>query len=165
MKVRTKIAALTAAAAVIGATGVGFAWWTQGGSGTGSSTTGDVIDVTVNQLAGATDLYPGGPAQTLSGDFDNPNDGKVYVDHVSVVVDPDWSAQADLDKPECTAADFTIGGSADVQVEIDAGNGVGAWTGLTIAMDDEASNQDNCKNVTVDLVYTAHAAPEPAPEP
>ncbi len=52
-----------------------FAYWTQSGSGSGTAQAGTTVPVTVNQTSPITGLYPGGPAQTLSGNFDNPNPG------------------------------------------------------------------------------------------
>jgi predicted ribosomally synthesized peptide with SipW-like signal peptide len=139
-----------------------FAYWTQSGTGTGTAQAGTTQAVVVNQGSAVTGLYPGGPAVGLSGDFDNPNDGPVKVGTVSAVVSAAWSARADLAKPACTAADFAIttsGSNGAVNAEVPAGNGVGAWSGLNIAMVDAATNQDNCKGVTVDLDYTVTAAP------
>jgi hypothetical protein len=150
-----KRVAVFAVAFVLGVAGVATAYWTQGGTGTGSAATGNTASITVHQTAAINGLYPGGPAQTLSGNFDNPSSGSVFVTAVTAVVHPSFSAQSDATKPACTAADFVIAGSAAVGAEIASGSGVGAWTGLTIAMKDTATNQDNCKNVIVPIDYTA----------
>jgi hypothetical protein len=137
-------------ALVVGA----FAYWTLAGAGSGTAATGDIAAVTVNQLSEPADLYPGGPAQDLFGDFDNPNAGDVMIGEVTVVVDPDWtSSDVDASKPACTAADFEIGGSAVVEDEIPSGDGVGEWSGLTIALLNLSTNQDNCKNAVAPLIY------------
>ncbi len=133
--------------------GLAFAYWTIGGSGSGSGTTGTASSITVNQTASATGLYPGGSVG-LSGNFTNPNPGKVYVTAVTAAITP-FSVQADGTKPACTQADFSISGTASVGAEINAGSGVGAWSGLSLSMVDAATNQDNCKNVTVPIVYTS----------
>jgi hypothetical protein len=144
-----------AAVAVVALAGVAAAYWTQGGSGVGSAGTGNTVGITVNQTSVIGGLFPGGPAQSLSGNFNNPNAGNVYVGTVTAIVQPGWTSQTDLTKPKCTAADFVIGGSAPVNAEIAPGNGVGAWSGLTIAMTDSATNQDNCKGLSVPVNYTA----------
>ena len=139
-----------------------FAYWTQSGNGTGTAQAGTTQAVVVNQASSVAGLYPGGPAVALSGDFDNPNDGPVKVGTVSAVVSPTWSARTDAGKPACTAGDFAItvsGSNGVVDAEVPAGNGVGAWSGLNIALLDAATNQDNCKGVTVDLDYTVTGAP------
>jgi hypothetical protein len=138
---------------------VAYAFWTQGGSGTGSAATGTTNAVTVNQTSTVTGLYPAGPAATLSGNFDNPNASAVFIHSVTAVVSPSLNAQADLTKPACTASDFTIAGSALVDAQIASGTSQGSWTGLTLALNNSvAANQDNCKSITVPLVYTANAS-------
>lgn len=136
--------------------GGAFAYWTQTGSGSGSATTSTATSLTVHQTGAAiTTLYPGGPAVTLSGNFDNPNVGPVHVSSVTAVVHT-FSSQADAGKPACTQADFAIGGSATVNADIPAGNNQGSWTGLTIGLLNTTYNQDNCKNVSVTIDYTAN---------
>jgi predicted ribosomally synthesized peptide with SipW-like signal peptide len=150
---RKRTSAALGALLALAVVGGVFAYWTQSGSGSGTAKAGTTTPVTVNQTSTVTGLYPGGSAVTLSGDFNNPNPGAVKVGDVSVVVDPAWSSGT------CTDADFVIGGSASVNAEIPAGNGVGAWTGLTIRMANHSTNQDDCKGVTADLLYTVTAAP------
>jgi hypothetical protein len=137
--------------------GVAFAYWSGTGTGTGSAGTGTVVGVTINAtntpVAG---LYPGGPAQNVSGNFDNTNSGTVFVNQVSVAVAPGWSKRADTTKPACTADDFTIVQPAATAHEIASGTGVDAWGPATIKMNNLATNQDNCKNVTVDLAFASN---------
>jgi hypothetical protein len=64
-----------------------------------------------------------------------------------------FTAQADVNKPACTQADFSITGTANVAAEVASGNGVGNWSGLSLAMADRGTNQDNCKNITVPITY------------
>src|SRR5450631_2069365 len=82
---KRKIAVISAEV-VIGASGTAYAYWSQLGSATGSASTGTTIAVVVNQTNTVTGLYPGGPAQALSGDFNNPNSGPVTVGAVSATV-------------------------------------------------------------------------------
>ena len=73
---------------VIGSTGA-LAWGRgvrvldPGQLGNGSGSTGTTNAITVNQTSVVTGLYPGGPAQDLSGDFDNPNPGAVGISRAS----------------------------------------------------------------------------------
>jgi len=137
--------------------GVAFAYWSTSCSGAGSATTGTVVPVTINATGTAvTGLYPGGPAHDVSGTFDNPNAGTVYINQVTVAVAPGWSKRADATKPACTAADFAITQASAVGHEIAHGNGVDAWGPATITMNNLATNQHNCKNVTVDLVFSSN---------
>jgi hypothetical protein len=153
--------ALLAALVVVavGAIG-GYAYWTQGGSGNGSATTGTTTAITVNQTSvSAATLYPGGPAEDLSGDFDNPNPGGVVISSVTAVVSSVTPLPGNTfvgnGKPNCTAADYSIGGSAAGST-VPPGNSVGAWTGLNVSLLNTASNQDNCKGATANITYTAN---------
>jgi galactokinase len=144
---------------LLGFAAAAFAYWTGVGSGSGAATVTTPSAVTVNQTNGAiTNLYPGDPGQALSGDFDNPNAAKVYIHNVTAVVHT-FSSQTDGSKPACTQADFSIGGAATVDAEVPAGSGVGSWSGLTVSLtDNAATNQDNCKGLSIQIDYTANAS-------
>jgi hypothetical protein len=131
--------------------GAAFAYWSAGGSGDGDAQTDTTSQsVVVNQTSTITGLAPGLGAQTLSGDFDNPNSGPVHVGAVSVVV-------TGTDTPGCGPTDYTIGGSAPVNAQVAAGDGVGSWSGLTIAFNNKAGvNQDACKGAVVELAYSSN---------
>jgi hypothetical protein len=147
-KRRFALIALTVAAVLVGG-GIAVAYWTNTGSGSGSGDTGSNVAVVVNQTSTFTGLAPGLPAQTLSGNFDNPNAGPVYVTAVTATV-------TGTDKIGCNASDYTIAGTAPVGVQVPAGNGVGAWTGLTIQFNNKTStNQDVCKNAVVTVAYAS----------
>jgi hypothetical protein len=136
-----------------GAFGVAFAYWTTTGSGSGNANTGTGAAVTVNQTVSPVGLYPGGAA-ALSGNFNNPNSGSVYITSVTASVTP-FSVQADAAKPACTQADFSVSGAANVNTQIAPGNGVGSWSGLSLNMSNAGTNQDNCKNVSVPITYAS----------
>jgi hypothetical protein len=130
--------------------GTAFAFWTQGGSGTGTATTGTTNNIVVKQTSvSANTLYPGGPAENLSGNFNNPNSGPVTISSVTALV-------TSVSPAACTSSNFTIGGSAAGSV-VPAGTGVGAWSGLTISLAETGVNQDVCKNATATITYTANA--------
>ncbi|HWA68078.1 MAG TPA: hypothetical protein VG899_17075 [Mycobacteriales bacterium] len=125
--------------------GIALAYWTSTGSGSGTAATGSVQNVAVVQTSTSSGLYPGGSV-TLSGDFNNTNSGKVYVGTVTATLGT---------LPEgCVAGDFTITGTAPVNAEIAPGSGVGAWTGITLTMNDTSSNQDACKSQTIPVTYS-----------
>ena len=146
---RRMIPVALALLALIAASGVAYAYWTSNGSGTGTGTAAaGVSNLTVNQTTVLTPMYPGDSLQTISGDFNNPNSGPVYVTTVTASV-------ASTSNAGCTAADFTLNpATATVNAEVPAGNGVGAWTGIRIQFNDRAVNQDACKGVTVNLSYS-----------
>ncbi len=149
----TKVVALTAALVVVG--GVAFAYWTAGGSGTGSAATGTTTSIQVNQTSVVTAMGPGVAAQNLSGNFDNPNSGPVYVSTVTA------SIGAIAGGPTCEITDYTLTNAiSDVNGQVPAGTGVGSWGTTdtpTIAFNNKAGeNQDDCKNATVTINYVAN---------
>jgi hypothetical protein len=131
-----------------------YAYWTSTGAGTGSGATGTSVAVTVVQTSTVTGLYPGGPTQALSGNFNNPNPGKVRVATVTAAL---ASITGSVGTPACTIADYQLNNAtATVNAEVDPGSGQGAWSGPTIQMLNPATNQDACKNATVNLTYTSN---------
>ncbi|WP_346386393.1 hypothetical protein [Nocardioides sp.] len=126
-----------------------YAYWTNSGTGTGSAATGTTAGITVNQTSVVSGLYPGSPAQALSGNFDNGNAGPIHVASVTGTVTSTGAVG-------CSPADFVVSGSpaANVQ-EVPSGTGVGSWSGLSVAMTNTAANQDACKNATLTISYTS----------
>ena len=147
----TKVVALTAALVVAG--GAAFAWWTAGGSGTGSATTGTVSAVTVVQTSPITGLAPGLPAQTLSGTFNNPNTGPVYVGTVTVSISSVVKAVG-APAGTCDSTDYTLSNNPLTYNAEVLANDTSTWTGPAIAFNNKPSNQDGCKGATVNLAYT-----------
>ena len=134
--------------------GVVFGYWTVGGAGTGAAATGTATNLVVHQTSSATGLHPGGSA-ALAGNFDNPNGGAVTISAVTASVHA-FTSQTDTGKPACTQADFSITGTSNVPGSIAAGNGVGAWSGLTLNMLNTGANQDNCKSLgSIQIDYSA----------
>jgi hypothetical protein len=147
---KKKIAGVAFGTAVLMlAGGAAFGYWSITGTGSDTATTGTVTSITVNQNSTVAGLAPGLAAQALSGDFDNPNSGPVYVAAVTAVV-------SGTDKVGCGPTDYTIAGTAPVGAQIASGSGVGSWSGLTIQFNNKVTNQDACKNAVVTIHYTAN---------
>ena len=138
------------AGVALGLTGAAFAYWTTTGTGSGTGATGTTVAVTVNQTTVVTGLYPGDTPVALSGNFTNTNSGAVKVGTVSAVIGTLPSG--------CVTGDFTIAGTGVVNAEIPSGTSVGAWSGITIQMNDTLLNQDTCKTQTIPITYTVSAA-------
>jgi hypothetical protein len=137
------------AVAAVAAVG-GYAFWTTGGTGTGSATTGTTAGIVVKQTSTVTGLYPGGPAQPLSGNFDNGNASAVHVASVSGSV-------TGTSVVGCNAADFVVTGSPAANVQdVPSGTAQGAWSGLSVSMTETGVNQDLCKNATLTITYTSN---------
>lgn len=150
-----KLTALTAALVLLGGAAA-FAYWTAGGSGTGSASTGTTYAITVNQTSEVTAMGPGVAAQPLSGNFDNANDGPVYVANVTAAIGTITGGG-----PSCEATDYTLTNPvSDVGAEVPVGTGVGSWGTTdtpTLAFNNKpAENQNDCKNATVEILYTAN---------
>ena len=134
--------------------GGAFAYWTNTGAGSGTAATGTNAAVTVNQTSLVTGLYPGDPDQTLSGNFTNINAGATWVTAVTAA---GYTIDAAHVTAGCTVAGghYTLGGTAAVGANVPAGANQGSWTGLTIRMNNLASNQDFCKGATVTITYAS----------
>ena len=155
MKIPAKLVVFGVVVAIVAVGGLAFAYWTQAGSGSGMSTAGTTSAITVNQAGSPTGLYPGGPAAPLAGTFTNLNPGSVSLVSVTAAVHVFTSHLVDAAKPDCTQADFAVGGTSGALV-IPSGTLVGSWSGLTVRMLDNGLNQDNCKNVSITIDYTAN---------
>lgn len=135
--------------------GAAIAYWTAGGSGDGTAATANPTDqLTVNQTAVLTNMYPGDSAQTLSGDFDNPTGNLVRVNTVTASIASVVKAAGAV-AGTCDAGDYILSSPVmTVNAEIPAGSAKGAWSGATIQFRDKAAtNQDACKGATVNLHY------------
>ncbi len=151
---RKTIAVAAAAAVVLAGGGIAFAYWTAGGSGTGTAATGTNAPIVAVQTTTVSDMAPGDSAQPLSGNFNNDNPGPVYVSTVTASI-------ASVDKAPgapagtCTASDYTLATPiATVNAEVPTGDGVGSWSGATIKFNNKPLvNQDACKGATVNLNY------------
>jgi hypothetical protein len=142
-------------------TGGAYAYWTHGGTGTGTADTGTATDpIDVIQTSSATDLYPGGPPAVLSGNFNNDNDHDMHVNAVSATITSVTGPH--IDAPggfPCTAADYDLQGfPISVNASIVPGLGKGAWGGATstIQLIERGANQDGCKDATVHLTYSSN---------
>jgi hypothetical protein len=153
IKIR-KIVGLTTAVALV--TAGAYAYWTNGGSGSGTAVTGSNAAITVTQTTSPTGLYPGGPAAALAGKFNNGNDGKVYVNDVDATIASVTGPNIDATHP-CDASDYVLSGfPVSVDAEVNAGTAQGSWSGGGIALTNSAANQDGCKGATVNLTYTSN---------
>lgn len=152
MRKSTKRLVAIAATTVVllGGAGIAYAYWTAGGTGTGSGTTGTSEAITVDQDSVITNLRPDGAAQTLSGDFINLNDEPVYVATVTASISSITGGGV-----TCLPDDYTLSNAVmTVNAQVPAGSDVGAWTGATIEFNNKpAENQDDCQGATVNFSY------------
>lgn len=151
---KRKRTVLLALVAVLAISGAAFAYWSAGGSGTGSgSTASGTSALTVNQTTVLTPMYPGDSAQTISGNFNNNNSGPVYVSTVTASIASVTKA-AGAPAGTCDATDYTLANATmTVNASVPAGSGQGSWTGATIKFNNKGTAQDACKGATVNLSY------------
>lgn len=141
--------AVTTATFMIAGGGIAFAYWTSGGTGTGSADTGTTTGLVVTQSGTVSGLVPGGDAKDVAFTIQNPStDTSVKVTSLALTIDG-LNEQADADLDACTSADFTVTSPALPSAEIAAGATI-TVTG-TIKLDNLAKNQNNCKGVSVPL--------------
>lgn len=150
-KGRLVLVAATVTAVLIGG-GIAVAFWTTTGTGTGSAATGTSTAVTLTTVNPVAGLYPGIAAQPVDFTITNPGTAPVRVATVSFTVTGSTPAGClspnfALTQPTL-ATPVDVAGGATVTV---------AWatSGAAIAMLNLPTNQDVCKNVTVNLSFTA----------
>lgn len=144
---------LIAAAALVLVGGAVFAYWTNTGTGTGSTTTGTNGAITIVQTDSSVALVPGGPSSTVSGTFDNPNTGPVHVTSVTATL---ASVTGSVGTPACTVADYQLETDTVAVGAQAAEDDTTTWSGIKIRMLNSATNQDACKNATIHLAYTSN---------
>lgn len=173
IKSKKGIALLAALVVAIAAAVGAYAYFTSTGSGTGSATVGSATNWVVGQtsVTSGGPLYPdaaigGANIQTNAYHVKNAGSGSQALTQVVIKVATStgaaWSSQADLSKPPCTAADFSVGGQAvgaswtDTALAGDFTAGQDKTTGsVTVELIDNNANQDNCQGVTVPLYFAA----------
>lgn len=140
---RTLIGGLILAVVLMGAIGA-YAYWTTGGSGSGTATAGTTSNNLTIASPAVTGLTPGS-STPVTVTVTNPNSYSVHVGTVSTVIT--------TSDPGCLPADFTF--PPKVLNTTVAALGTASFTqGLVFA--DTAANQDLCKGATVTLTYSSN---------
>ena len=169
---KTKVVIASSALLLLSLSSSAYAYWTATGSGTATATTGTNIALTVTQDGTTTGLVPGGTAQPVNYTINNSASTPQYATTVTIgIVDVRYTNAAGagtgttaLDHPAnmiavtCSASDFTLVQPDSLPTDLAPGNT--SFTRLTtkksgtIAMLNTASNQDDCKDTTVNLSFT-----------
>ena len=157
---KKKVAAGVAAAALVAMTGVGYAYWTSDGNGSGSATVGTDTpwQVTTDAAVGAA-LTPGGPTDTVDVHVKNNGSGVQRLEKLEVSVANSDGTTWDP-TGTCSAADFSIGGEAGGVAHSetytdDLASGETSTHTFSIQMIDTGANQDDCRTATVPLYVVA----------
>jgi hypothetical protein len=152
---KRKIAATIAITAILvgGGGAAAIAYWSAGGAGSGTATTGTSTGLTAVQTSTITGITPGSAAQTLSGNFTNTNSAPSYVTSVTASISAVTKAVG-APAGSCSAADYTLTGAVmAVGATVPVGVAQGSWTGATLAFNNTAALQDGCKGATVTIAY------------
>ncbi len=140
---RTLVGAVLAALVLLGALGA-YAYWTTGGSGSGSATAGTTTDNLTIASSLVTGVTPGS-STPVTVMLTNPNSYSVHVDTVSTVI-----TTSDVG---CLPAGFTF--PAKVMNTTIAPLGTASFA-QDLVLADTAANQDPCKGATITLTYSSN---------
>jgi hypothetical protein len=137
--------------------GTAFAYWSTTGSGTGTSITGTGATVTVTQTGTTpTGLSPGGTSQPIAFKITNGKTTPQYIASVTIAVGTIIKNSDGVTAATgCTAGDFAVTQPGAINTNLPAGDTAFNSTSAAIRMLESGSNQDGCKDVTVNLTYTA----------
>ena len=149
---RTTIGATVMAALLVAGAGAAFAYWTATGTGSGEVTTGTTVDFTITSTTDGVLLTPGGSASTITFVVTNPGAGIQRLSLITPTI-ANASAPITFTSGDCSAADYTLGTVVIAYGDI-AANGTLQGT-VTVSMINRATNQDDCKNVTVPVQFAA----------
>lgn len=142
----------TATAAVLVGGGVAVAFWTSTGTGQGNGSVGHETAFTVTQTSNISGLVPGGPAEDLNFNVNNPaGAGVQQVSSVSITL-----GVSPIVAGTCTTGDFTLTQPTISPTSINPGASASfVSNGATIKMKDTGVNQDGCKDATLTFTYNA----------
>ncbi len=147
---------------VVGGGGAAFAYFTSGGTGTGSVTVGSTgpTDFAVTQSGTVGDLYPGADPVPFTVRAQNTGTGDEHVDAITVAVASDPETGYALDSAGdpidgCQASWFTVDSPVSVG---DGGTTLspGAYSepaGSSIGLTEAGVDQDACQGADVGLVF------------
>lgn len=162
ISLKHKVVVAGVVAATLGASGVAYAYWTTGGSGTGAAATAAGAD---NQLSVSGDvknaMFPGDTAQTVTAVVTNNGSANYKVQTLKAYLTIDATHAT----AGCTSADYklndaaapgTSGTAADLSVTAtDLAPGHTVSKEFAMQFNDLATNQDFCKGAVVTINYVA----------
>lgn len=153
-KTSKRILAIGLPLVVVAATGVGYAYWTSGGTATGTAATAsEATELVLEQVAAPTNLAPGIAAGAVSVKVTNPADAASSAQVSKVVA---TYTVVPLDGKSCGDANYALLGAEMTEGAAELAPGESTtFTGATLGFANSAANQDGCKGATVNLSYTA----------
>lgn len=143
---------ITAILTIAGA-GIAFAYWTSGGTGTGSAQTGDSVAFEITAMAPVGTIEPGSAGQTVAFTVTNAGEGTQNLTGVTVAM-ANAAGVAWAPTGGCLLADYaatiTTAPTTGVMLAGATRNGT-----VTVTLADAGVNQDACKRAKLHLRYTA----------
>ena len=137
-----------AGARVLAVAGIAYAYFTSGGTGTGSATVGSTQAVTLHGTA-TTTLFPG-TSSTVSFTVDNPSPGTQRVGTIHLA-----SVATDAGHSGCVVTDFTMPDVVANQ-SFPQGNGQAVTVSGTLTMANTGVSQDACQGAPLILNLTSN---------
>ncbi len=153
---KKKITAVAASAAVVAlGAGAAFAYWSGGGTATGSTTLGAFVPMTATiNIDDSTPLFPGGSVPVTSADFTNQNDFAVSVVGFGT---PAFSIVSSPGSCDAGWFSLTPAPPASGSFGTAAANG-GTLNiptpGFTVNMENSADNQDGCQGAEIEVTVS-----------
>ena len=155
MKKRKFIPVAIALMAVIAVSGVAYAFWTSGGSSSGSAGAGTSVGFTVTQTGTVpSGLVPGGAAQNVTVHVVNPASFSQSVTAVAITVTLAGNGTDVLGATGCLASWFTIGAATGPYPFVLATGANHDFVGTIALTNDLVANQNACKSATIPLTLT-----------
>jgi hypothetical protein len=149
---RKKLVAIGATLVVAGAGAVvAYAAWSAHGSGNGTASARSAQAVTVTAAAnGSADMYPGGPAGTISFTLSNPNPYALTLTAVSY-----GTPVSAADLSGCPSTNLTVNGSAPATVSYNLPAGASnVAESIAGVLDLSHSAPDGCQGVSFSVPIT-----------
>jgi hypothetical protein len=140
---RRKLAVIAAGIAVLAFAGAAFAYFTNAGSGAGTATVGTSSEIELSSVS-VDSLYPGGPDVGVTVYIHNPGAGNQNVNDISGVVE---------DNGACLGSWFEVD-TIDYNTDVDPGDT--RTSGTVVRMLDSGTNQDACKDATMDITWSSN---------
>ena len=130
------------------------AYFTTGGSGTGSATVGTSSSALITQTNTLTALYPAAGSQAVNLDIKNTGSGSQFVNavHLDSIAADAGHAGCDVSSSGANAA-FTM---ADVPVNATLAAGATTSKIGSLAMNDTGVSQDSCQGATLTLTFSSN---------
>jgi len=117
----------------------------------------DIPAVQVNVVGGTTPpLYPGGPAQPIGYAITNPGSSPVHVNQVTTTVSTLSNTGSIVGDEACATTMYPIVNGPAVNSNIAPGTSLFPFSGTSISMTDDHTNQDNCENAVVHLSFSSN---------